>query len=550
MNLKFFSSVLRIHFTFSSTYNARPKDFTFQNLDITSYEGARCWNPGWGSSSINGAWASSLESIGVNLLGKRSCRIRSLWDNLYDNEICAVSAPTDATEINGYGYHVVSGAKETCSGDYGSPLLCDIDGVNTLVGINSRGYDECATDGYPAIHLSMNSIQTWINDVITNESGRIIWSEWSRCDSDCKQTRQRKYESEMRDCKNVCFKNAPDSIDETLRICTIDHDRRKRSLKSESRIMGGQNVEPASMPYVVKLKFQENYSDNQQFSQQCVGTIIHKFFIATSRYCCSSGDFVTISFQEVTTESIQSNTFYLHSTVNSKLDSCLIRVEADLSQKTNRIPCLPNNVDINNYNGAACWNAGWGTVEIDGAYSDELESIGINLMSKDYCVDHSFWETEQIKDGYMCAGSPPNDSSPMTGWKHVTAGGKGTCQGDFGAPLICDIDGVATYIGINSDGDLNECGQAGKPAIHLNVMEIINWIEHIIEQYAPPKTCFMFRTDPSIPDALGDEIKVFKDDDEIETALGSNQLSNEFCIEDTTDGDTFEFRNSGEDNVS
>ena len=30
------------------------------------------------------------------------------------------------------------------------------------------------------------------------------------------------------------------------------------------------------------------------------------------------------------------------------------------------MPCLPNNIDINRYNGAACWNAGWGTDEVDG----------------------------------------------------------------------------------------------------------------------------------------------------------------------------------------
>ena len=78
----------------------------------------------------------------------------------------------------------------------------------------------------------------------------------------------------------------------------------------------------------------------------------------------------------------------------------------------------------------------------------------------------SFWE---ILNGYICGGLSPNDSTPMKGWKHVTAGGKETCQGDFGAPLVCDIDGTATLIGINSDGDSNECGLDGKPAIHVNV---------------------------------------------------------------------------------
>ena len=116
--------------------------------------------------------------------------MRSYWSNLYENEICAVSAPTETTGINRYGYHVVAGGKETCDGDDGAPLLCDIGGQNTLVGVNSRGYDQCGAEGYPAIHLSVNSIYPWLEQIIKNQSG-VIWSEWSDCDFDCKQSRKR-----------------------------------------------------------------------------------------------------------------------------------------------------------------------------------------------------------------------------------------------------------------------------------------------------------------------------------------------------------------------
>ena len=144
------------------------------SLDITAYEGARCWNAGWGSESMDGEWATNLESIGVNLLGKKNCQQRSFWSNLFDNEICAVGAPTEETLVNDYGYHVVAGGKETCGGDFGAPLLCDIGGINTLVGVNSRGYIDCGTEGYPAVHLGLNSIHDWIQEKITNESG-LIW---------------------------------------------------------------------------------------------------------------------------------------------------------------------------------------------------------------------------------------------------------------------------------------------------------------------------------------------------------------------------------------
>ena len=460
--------------------------------------------------------------------------MRSYWSNLYESEICAVSAPTQTTGVNGYGYHVVAGGKETCDGDEGAPLLCDIDDKITLVGINSRGYDQCGAEGYPAIHLNVNSIFTWINNTITNQSG-IIWTEWSECDSDCNQSRQRsKYETEIRDCERVCFKTTSNTIDDTLRTCSLTDDRKKRDTVVQTRIIGGQSVNSNSMKYVAKLLFDSG--------EQCAGTVVNKFFILTTTFCCQSGESVTINFNHNSNE-LKSNTFYHH----SKFDSCLIRIEADLSAQLDSIPCLPHNLDVNKFNGAACWNAGWGSNEIDGSYSNQLQSIGINLMSQGYCTDHSFWD---VKDGYLCAGLPPSNSSPMTGWKHVTTGGKGTCQGDFGAPLVCDIDGTAIFVGINSDGDLEDCGSDGKPAIHLNVKDILPWISQTIQQNTPPKTCFELIADSTVSNALGNEIRLLRNGIDIGVALNANELSKTKCVDDAQDGDVFKFVNGGTDNVS
>ena len=104
-----------------------------------------------------------------------------------------------------------------------------------------------------------------------------------------------------------------------------------------------------------------NFDSNREISQLCVGTVINQYFIVTTKFCCESGESVEINF-DGDSDTISSNTFYLHST----LDACLIRIEKDLSQERNQMPCLPNNIDINRYNGAACWNAGWGTDEVDG----------------------------------------------------------------------------------------------------------------------------------------------------------------------------------------
>ena len=103
---------------------------------------------------------------------------------------------------------------------------------------------------------------------------------------------------------------------------------------------------------------------------------------------------------------------------------------------------------------------------------------------------------------------------------------------------------------MHTDGDISACGQEGKPGIHLNVLEVTDWMEHILKEHSPPKTCFTLNTDPAVPDSLGDKIKLYKNGNEIGTALGANKLSNEICIEDTSEGDVFQFKNGGKDNVS
>ena len=127
-----------------------------------------------------------------------------------------------ATDLNQYGNHVTAGNKETCNGDFGGPLLCDIGGKNTLVGINSRGYEECGTEGYPAIHISTNVVYDWLKETITQETA-MIWTNWSRCTEDCMQTRTRaKHEQESRKCVGVCFRDASDVMDSSLKLCELE----------------------------------------------------------------------------------------------------------------------------------------------------------------------------------------------------------------------------------------------------------------------------------------------------------------------------------------
>lgn len=56
----------------------------------------------------------------------------------------------------------------TCSGDGGAPLVLRMNGVPTLVGINSfhreglLGPGQCRADGYPDVFTRVASYRTWI----------------------------------------------------------------------------------------------------------------------------------------------------------------------------------------------------------------------------------------------------------------------------------------------------------------------------------------------------------------------------------------------------
>ena len=164
----------------------------------------------------------------------------------------------------------------------------------------------------------------------------------------------------------------------------------------------------------------------------------------------------------------------------------------------------------------------------------------------------SFWE---VDDGYMCAGLPPNESTPTMGWKHVTAGGKEACHGDYGAPLICDIDGTATLVGVHSIGDLNECGLDGRPAIHTEVQQVKHWMNYTMKHNGPPKKCFELIVDMNIEGALGDKIEIYHNGKVIiNPALEAQQSRNPrpVCVLKTSKGDkfTFKLQEGGKDNVS
>nr|XP_040577627.1 CLIP domain-containing serine protease 14D-like [Lepeophtheirus salmonis] len=54
----------------------------------------------------------------------------------------------------------------TCDGDSGGPLTMEVDGVCTLVGITSQGF-QCGIEGYGSLHMNVSYYLDWIIDNIS-----------------------------------------------------------------------------------------------------------------------------------------------------------------------------------------------------------------------------------------------------------------------------------------------------------------------------------------------------------------------------------------------
>ena len=113
----------------------------------------------------------------------------------------------------------------------------------------------------------------------------------------------------------------------------------------------------------------------------------------------------------------------------------------------------------NSSDGKACWVAGWGTLQAGGSSPDLLQSVGVNILSQDYCAANS--NNGALLPDDICAGNPDKDGNGLTDE------GIDSCSGDSGGPLVCDVGGAATLVGVVSRGA--GCANEGFPGLYTAV---------------------------------------------------------------------------------
>ncbi|XP_046847501.1 trypsin-like isoform X2 [Xenia sp. Carnegie-2017] len=113
--------------------------------------------------------------------------------------------------------------------------------------------------------------------------------------------------------------------------------------------------------------------------------------------------------------------------------------------------------------GKDCYISGWGNKKLHTATEPKLLHVSVPLVSKETCNKEKSYGGV-ITDNMVCAG--------------FEQGGKDTCEGDSGGPLLCEKDNKWYLHGISSFGH-DACAIAYKYGVYTRVSQFKKWIKDV-----------------------------------------------------------------------
>ncbi|XP_060563996.1 coagulation factor XI-like, partial [Ruditapes philippinarum] len=113
----------------------------------------KCEVSGWGYKKEKGSITDTLRAAQVPIIQEHKCR--TLLKNYsidFGKVICAGDGSADA-----------------CTGDSGGSLICEINGIRTVIGITSWGLG-CGRKDSPGVYTKVSKYLRWIDHQISNDS--------------------------------------------------------------------------------------------------------------------------------------------------------------------------------------------------------------------------------------------------------------------------------------------------------------------------------------------------------------------------------------------
>ncbi|XP_074138616.1 granzyme A-like [Sminthopsis crassicaudata] len=231
-------------------------------------------------------------------------------------------------------------------------------------------------------------------------------------------------------------------------------------------IIGGNEVYPHSRPYMALIT---------EGKTLCGGALIQEDWVITAAHCTIKGSTKVIlgahskskrepEKQTMTIKKEFPYPCYDRMTHEGDLKLLQLNGKVKLTEavKVLRLPQKEKPVT----QGTHCHAAGWGMItNRPPRYTDTLREVNVTVIDRKICNDKDHYNLNPyIGPNMVCAGN--------------RYGGKDTCHGDSGGPLICQ----GTFIGITSFGLPGKCGVPQGPGIYTFLTsKYLTWIKRTIK---------------------------------------------------------------------
>lgn len=253
---------------------------------------------------------------------------------------------------------------------------------------------------------------------------------------------------------------------------------------SSFRILGGSESQLGAWPWMVVLGYQNADKNDSSVQWLCGGTLISNTHVLTSATC------VTKTGNKVLTVA-RLGELDLDNMINDRAKPLDILIERiiyhegyDTQKYNNNIAllvltksvtfnkliqpiCLPVSLDMKKVEKShnMPFVAGWGSINASPQNNDmsstSLMEVQVPISNLTACKQAYTSFKTVIDDKVICAGYPE--------------GGKDSCRGDSGGPLMWSKRKQFYLIGIVSYG-FKECGHPGYPGVYTKVSSYMDWI--------------------------------------------------------------------------
>lgn len=226
-------------------------------------------------------------------------------------------------------------------------------------------------------------------------------------------------------------------------------------LVPEERIVGGQPVPIANVPWIVSLTAMSRHL--------CGASIITANRILTAAHCTDDVRLIMLGVRAGSSainqggQVIRASRIVNHPQYNARTiqnDIGLVWLQSALTRAPGVAPIRLPAQGAATATGAMATVAGWGHTTFNGTNSQTLRSVQVPIVAQNVC---NLNYRGVIRPSQICAGFPQ--------------GGRDACQNDSGGPLSLNGD----LIGVVSFGF--ECARPNRPGVYARVSYYRNWIK-------------------------------------------------------------------------